>query len=387
MTRSRRIGALWLVLVVTVSTASILRLSGVLRGDTLDYVLGLTGLCVSFSTLGVLILIRRPENRMGRLFLALACNETVVVVLRLWATSLNPASTTAGVIAVIEEALRIVGISGAGVAILLFPTGRLLSRRWRIVVGLFGVVTVMGTAGQALAPGVMDGLPPVISPWATQATGAIAHALEPGAALLGVAFLAAAASLVVRYRRAGRAEREQIKLFGIAVVFVVVLIMSLSAGLPKQMNGLLGSLVWQLPFILPPAAIGYAILRRGLFDIDRVISRTVSYAIVTAILVAGYVALVVVFESVTRPLTGRSDPAVAASTLILAALFVPLRRRVQSAVDHRFNRKRYDAEKTIEVFSARLRDEIDIDALGAELEEVVARTMQPAHVAVWLRAP
>src|SRR5439155_21107708 len=131
----------------------------------------------------------------------------------------------------------------------------------------------------ALMPGVIDGLPPVQNPWATQATGTIARALEPAGGLVGVAFLAAAASLVFRYRRAAWAEREQIKLFAVAVGSVIVLIVGLSVGLPKQITGLLGSLVWQLPFILPPAAIAYAIVRRGLFDIDRIVSRTVSYAI------------------------------------------------------------------------------------------------------------
>ena len=190
------------------------------------------------------------------LFLILACDFTVVVVLRLWATSLNPVSTVAGAIGLVEETIRIAGVAGFGILILLFPTGRLPSRRWRPAVGLLAVTALLGGAPQqALTPGVIDGLPPVHNPWATASTGRIANALAPLGAMVVIAFLAAAASLVVRYRRAGRAEREQIKLFAIAVVFVVVLIVGLSVGLPKQMNGLLGSLVWQLPFILPPAAV------------------------------------------------------------------------------------------------------------------------------------
>ncbi len=128
-----------------------------------------------------------------------------------------------------------------------------------------------------------------------------------------------------------------------------------------------------------------AILRYRLYDIDRIISRTVSYAIVTALLVGAYAGLVVAFEDITRPFTGRSDLAVAASTLLVAALFIPLRQRVQRTVDRRFNRHRYDAEELIDAFSVRLRDEVDMDTLVVELKDIVGRTMQPNLVSVWLR--
>jgi hypothetical protein len=220
----------------------------------------------------------------------------------------------------------------------------------------------------------------------------------PGGSLLGivgqgpaffivpVAFIA----LVVRFVRARGIERQQMKwfVFGTSLLVLAALIMVVLGFFfgvkdPIRNPFAVGSIL--LGFIAIPVTSGIAIMRYRLYDIDRIISRTLSYALVTGCLVGAYVALVVVFQAVTRPLTGRSDLAIAASTLIVAALFVPLRRRIQGAVDHRFNRKRYDAEKTIDAFTARLRDEVDISTLNDDLESVVRLTMQPAHVSVWLR--
>lgn len=136
-----------------------------------------------------------------------------------------------------------------------------------------------------------------------------------------------------------------------------------------------------------PVAAGIAIIRYQLFDIDRIISRTVGYALITAFLAGGYLGLVIVFQRVTSPFTEGSDLAVAASTLVVAAAFVPMRRRVQRVIDSRFNRARYDAARTIEAFSVRLREEVDLDALGTELRSVVRQTMQPVHVTLWMREP
>jgi len=380
----RRVTALWLVIVASMIAALALHLTGVFPGDTIDYIGGLAGLAITFSTLSVLILRDNPKHRIAIFFLALACNEAVVVWMRLIATSMDPHSKVAGTIGIVEEGLRTAGVAGAGALILFFPTGRLVSKGWRIVVGALVVLPLTATVGQLATPGKLDGLPPVLNPWATNATAAISRVLAPASGLGGVAILAACASLVVRYRRSNESGRRQIKAFSISVIFVVVLIVGLNLTLPDQMNnGLLGSLVWQLPFIVPPAVIAFAIMRHGLFDIDRVISRTVSYAIITVVL-AGVFAGIVLVPSGVVGATGAPSSLVAVATLAVVVLFQPLRGRVQRAVDRRFNRARYDAMLTLETFAARLREEVDIEMLRTELGRVVETTMQPAHVGLWL---
>jgi hypothetical protein len=382
--RPGRLTAIWLAIVIAMTMLIVLRLTDVLPGDTLDFVVGLGGLALSFSTLGMLILRTNPGHRIGTLFMVLAADETVVEAMRLVATSMDPHSHIAGGVAIFEEALRVAGLTGAAVVILMFPTGRLLSPRWRIAVGLLAVVTVLGALNNALTPGVMSGVPPVVNPWATPGTARIARAIAPAASLGGIVILAAAASLIIRLRTSSERERRQVKVFALSVLFVVVTIVGCTVALPNQMNnGLLGSLVWQLPWIVPPAAAAYAIVRHGLFDIDRFISRTVSYAVITVVL-AGTFAGIVLVPSAAVGATGAPSWLIAVATLAVVVLFQPLRGRIQRAVDQRFNRARYDAVNTVQAFAARLRDEIDMDALETELSEVVARTMQPRHVGLWL---
>jgi hypothetical protein len=215
-----------------------------------------------------------------------------------------------------------------------------------------------------------------------------ALSIGPLFALLPVGVIA----LVVRFIKAGGVERVQMKwlvfgagLLGLATVIQVALVLLFNVEDP--MGNPVGAGSVEIGATAIPVAAAIAILRYRLYDIDRIISRTLSYAVVTGLLAAAYIALVVVFQATTRPLTGRSDLAVAASTLIVAAMFVPLRRRVQNAVDHRFNRKRFDAEQTIDAFAARLRDEVDISTLSQDLEAVVRQTMQPVHVSMWIAGP
>jgi hypothetical protein len=377
-----RINAIWASVLVSTAVAGTLRLTGVLPGDTLDYALGLAGLAVTLSTLGGVILRQDPTNRVGRLFLALSCSETVTVWLRLLATS-HPHAKGAAVVGVIEEALRNAGFAGAGVLLLIFPTGRLVSPRWRLGVALFGALVFFGALIPVLTPGVIDGLPPVRNTFATARMGHAAKLLAPVGGIVGISFLVAALSLVVRYRRARELERRQIKAFSIAVLSVVVIIVVTAVAFPKQMNGIAGSLVWQLPWLVPPGAAAYAIVKHGLFDINRVISRTVSYAIVTVVL-GGTFAAIVLLPSAAIGSSGAPSWLVAMATLAVAFLFQPVRVRVQNAVDRRFNRARYDASQTIETFVVRLREEVDLEALQAELSDVVVRTMQPSQVGVWL---
>ena len=211
--------------------------------------------------------------------------------------------------------------------------------------------------------------------------------------------LASAASLILRYRRSGGEVREQIKWIAFAASFVglllstvlgVLVVAELTRGTggptPSWLRGLLFVMV--LSFTGVPVAIGIAVLRYRLYEIDILINRALVYVCLTATLVAVYLGGVVLLQRLFVLLTGqRSTLAVVASTLLIAALFSPLRRRIQAFVDRRFYRSKYDAKKTLESFSAKLRDETDLQALDDDLVRAVRDTMQPAHVGLWLRRP
>jgi hypothetical protein len=270
--------------------------------------------------------------------------------------------------------------------LVLFPNGRPPSPRWRWVLWLAGIANSMLVALE-------------LSVWPQRGVGMLLLSVEgepAGAAtwhtagLIGalVAVLAGVASLVARFTGAQRAERAQIKLFVAAVIAVV-------AGFPLMMaagtrmgveSELIGDVWLGLLISLIPVATGIAILKHRLYDIDRIISRTVSYTLLSAVLVSVYAAGVLGLSRVLAPVGGGSDLAVAVGTFAAAAVFQPARRRIQSAVDRRFNRRRYDAVRTIDDFSARLRHEVDLDKLRSDLVDV-ARTVEPASVSLWLRTP
>jgi len=195
---------------------------------------------------------------------------------------------------------------------------------------------------------------------------------------------AGAGALVIRFRRSVETEHQQIKWFAsAAVVEVAAIFVTTWVVLPPPFDGIAAIIV--TPLI--PIAIGIAILRHRLYDIDRIISRTVSYGAVTGILAVVFVGTILVSQTVLSALFNGNSVAVAASTLVVATLFQPLRRRVQGLVDRRFNRSRYDAERTVTAFGARLRDEVDLVNLNAEVRLVVAATVAPTAVGLWIRQP
>jgi hypothetical protein len=267
-----------------------------------------------------------------------------------------------------------------------FPTGRLPSARWRPIAWVLGSVVAVLVVLAMLRPGPMSAGDGAF----TNPAGVAALTWIPGddamAGVIPVLFLTAVLSVVVRYRRARGAERTQLKWFLAAAgaVGASIPIMSVFelAGLTAPQTT---EVVMVTALLLVPVAIGVAVLRYGLYEIDRIVSRSLSYAVVTSVLVAIYAGAVVILGRVLAPLTAESEVAVAASTLLVAALFQPVRRRVQSIVDRRFNRARYDAQRTVESFAARLRDEVDLGELAAELSDVVQRTVEPATVSVWVR--
>jgi hypothetical protein len=250
----------------------------------------------------------------------------------------------------------------------------------------------------ALAPGPLPDLGGVRNPFGLEGYPWIADATNVIPALLPLCTLASALSLVLRYRRSGSEQREQIKWIAFAGSFVglmslITVVSTLifapefpdSTGTQPLWLGVLQD-VELLSFAGIPVAVGIAVLRYRLYDIDVIINRTLVYGSLTATLIALYFGGIVVLQRLFVLLTGQqSTLAVVASTLLIAALFNPLRRRIQSFIDRRFYRRKYDARKTLEAFTAKLRDETDFDALNAELVGVVNETIQPAHVSLWLR--
>ena len=270
--------------------------------------------------------------------------------------------------------------------VLLFPDGQVPSPRWRPVGWLAGACAVIAMAGLALSPGSeRPNLPRLGNPF-----GVSPAAVPFGGAVVGLAGLVgcvvlAVWSLVARGRRGTATERQQIKWLAwsgclVAVALVPAVALSLTPGTPARVaSGVLFAAVLAMP-----ASVGVAVLRYRLYDIDRVISRTLAYAIITGLLAGVYAGLVLLATGVFQV---RTPVAVAAATLIAAALFSPLRRRVQHRVDRRFNRARYDAEATVAAFAARLKDAVDLDAVRSDLASVVQAALEPAHLSVWTSQP
>jgi hypothetical protein len=258
-------------------------------------------------------------------------------------------------------------------------------------------VMVLASLEITFAPGPLEGHPGVRNPFGLEgvppwvATAGIAILL-----LLPLCMIASALSLVLRYRRSGGEEREQIKWIAFAALVVVLLylITMLSSLTYSGPWGAAGTPLWLGllqqaalgSFAAVPIAVGFAVLKYRLYEIDLLINRTLVYGSLTLTLVALYFGGIVLLQRVFVVLTGqKSTLAVVASTLVIAALFNPLRRRIQSFIDRRFYRRKYDAIKTLEAFSVKLRDETDLKALNSDLVGVVRETMQPAHISLWLR--
>jgi hypothetical protein len=275
------------------------------------------------------------------------------------------------------------GIPLLSFGLLLFPDGHLPSPRWRPVAWLAGATLAMFVFGTAFHTGPLANHPTITNPLAIDAAEPLFGVLQPlSAVCFPVVLVCSAASIVVRFRRARGLERQQLKWLAYAVAVFAVVVALASWEWAGWAVAQVASL---LAFGFIPLAIGIAILRYRLYEIDRLISRTLVYGLLTALLAGVYATGVFVVGRLLDPAQGRSGLAVAASTLAVAALFQPLRRRIQNLVDRRFNRSRYDAARTVEAFSGRLREEIDLDSLSAELLTVVDQTMQPTQASLWLR--
>jgi hypothetical protein len=351
----------------------------------------------TFQTVGTLIASRRPENPIGWISCGMGLTLVAAVFFGNYAEyslvvepgALPWAQTAAWV----GNWIWLVALSPLGFILLLFPAGHPPSRRWRPVAWLQGAALACWFVSQALAPGPMvnAGYESVNNPFGIEALGGILKIVGAVSAfVLLVTVLASIISIVMRFRRSRGDERRQIKWVayaGAVVALVLILQLAVETALPKA-SALLEVLNLGLvvAFIGVPIAAGIAILKYRLYEIDTIINRTLVYVGLTALLALVYVWSVIALQYIFRTLTGgESSLAVVASTLAIAALFNPLRRRIQALVDHRFYRRKYDAAKTLAAFSARLRDETDLNSLRSELVTVVRETVQPARVSVWLR--
>lgn len=346
---------------------------------------------VGFALVGALVASRHPANPVGWMLLAVPVVLSVTSVAQTYATvSAHPGRAWVAWFATWSWHVWMELISVF--LPLVFPTGHLVSSRWRPVAWLGALALALGVVGTALRPGDLGLGTPMDNPVGVAGADAwLAVVSALADVLVATASLLAAVSLVVRFRRSTGLERLQLKWFvlaGLALVGAVTLAM-VGVLLPGESTQLIGAVGWfsflAVVIIGIPASMALAILRHRLLDIDVVINRTLVYGSLTALLGSGYLGSVLVLRQVLDPLTDGSDWAVAGSTLAVAALFRPARHRIQQVVDRRFYRRRYDTRRTVEAFSARLRSELDLQAVGENLREVVEDTVEPSTLRLWLR--
>jgi hypothetical protein len=344
------------------------------------------------AVVGGLVASRRPENPVGWFFLGSAFCLALTGVAAEYATYglLTAPGALPGALAM---AWLLSWLSVPGVMLLLFfvplyfPDGRLVSRRWRWLVRVALIFCVSEAVRSALRPGEIQD-EGIVNPLGIEALRPVFDLLDTLVfALYFTLLFASAASLVVRFRRSGSVERQQIKWLALSAVAIPVWFLTnapIQAAAPNLFL-VVDSLVVSA---LIPVAAGIAILRYRLYDIDVVINRALVYGSLTAMLAVVYFGGVAATQAIFRTITGQEQQpqlAVVVTTLVIAALFMPLRRRIQGFIDRRFYRRKYDAAKTLEAFNARLRDETDLNTLTDDLVGVVRETMQPAHVSLWLR--
>jgi hypothetical protein len=363
----------WALLGLTVALLASALAIGFTGGEAWNQKFASIPVALAFAMVGTLIA-ARTGNRLGWLFLGAAVAAAVVLVAYAYAaraaTARLPGAAWAAwiftvVLAIVSTLFFLVP--------LLFPDGRPPSRRWwpvvwvAIIDGLVQMVTVALSDAN-----FSNNFPKLRDPVTVVAPLGAAYNQAEAVALL--VFLAGVISMIVRFRRSGTEQRLQLKwfLYASAIAAVTVFVAAQSGNDPL--------LEWEVVFPLIPVAVGIAILKYRLYDIDRLISRTLGYAIVTGLLVGLYAGLVLL---ATQVLSITSPVAVAASTLAAAALFTPLRRRVQHVVDRRFNRVRYDADQTVAAFAARLQEGAALDAVRSDLLAVVTTAVEPAHLSVW----
>ncbi len=331
---------------------------------------------VAVPVTGFVLASRRPENRIGWLFLVAGLALGLLGFSNqyaLHALVADRGSLPAGqVFAWLSNWVWVIAVAALAFLFLLFPTGRLRSRRWRPAAWFVGGAFALATVGALIVASRLWAHPFASS----QVAGLTALLFLMISFLISAALLVSVVAVVVRFAKSSGEERLQLKWCAAAALLLVVVFVA-----SIWVNSAVVNVLQSLAFLCLWTAIATAVLKYRLYEIDRIISRTLAYAIVTGLLVGVYAGLVLLTTQVFRVHT---PVAVAASTLAAAALFSPLRRRVQTAVDRRFNRARYDADNTVTAFAARLNDAVDLDAIQDDLAGVVHQALEPAHVSVWI---
>jgi hypothetical protein len=395
---------LWVLAIVTTWLTRDLSSPESLGSTSADAVVGIAMAVVllAFPIAGVVVAVRQPANPVGWILLAIGAGWGLLAGVTSYADyglRLHPGSVPAANVA---AALTVsvwavpVGLTGTFL-LLLFPDGRLPGPRWRWVAYVAALTTVLGATTGPLDPGALESTPysHTSNPLGIGGMGPVVGVLNYAVLVLAVTMAASAVSLVVRFRRSGRVAREQVKWLAAAAgasasIYLVDLCASLLFGGsgPQPVWRVALDDAFVLSVGLTPIAIGVAVLRYRLYEIDVIIRRTLVYAALVGCLAALYLGGVYAIQTAVRSVSGQSGTlAVTTSTLLVAAAFQPLRSRIQRAVDHRFYRGRYDAARTLETFSGRLREQVDIEAVSGEVLEVVRQTLQPAHASLWLREP
>jgi hypothetical protein len=371
--------------VVGLGLASILVLWSVPEGPIGSIVY--SALLFGTTALGAFVASRRPENAVGWLLMLAplpAALGSLAGILAQYGETTSPFDRVAANVSLwgAQPAIFL-----AGAALLRFPTGRHLSRRWRMFEVVVVSAALLGMVGLAVRPGGIYVAPDIDNPLGIDAWRLAAAFLE-GVGQTGQALLIAGAiaSLVLRWRRSEGAARQQMKwiVFPVCMFPLLVFVSNVVDSFDTSAEGYASFGLNITAIMLIPTGIAIAVLRYRLYDIDLIINRTLVYAALTAVLVAAYAGGVLLFRTILDPVTGDNDVAIAASTLAVAALFGPARRKIQRFIDHRFYRSRYDAQQTLETFAARLRDEVDLDSLSGDLLRVVSDTVKPLHASLWL---
>ena len=396
--------SVWAVWVVSVALVVAGATTGLLSGsvgtalssgsvDLYSIITGLMGsvAAVTLATVGAVLASRLPRNPIGWLLLV----SGAVLGFSFVATTPGVTGLPGGIwLLWLGNLTWYPAVVFVGVLLpLLYPTGHLPSPRWRAVVVVAIVTMTLALINTAFSPFSPGSAPPGVSnPLAVSGSLASVLSLMSSAGILAavVCFPLAAASLVVRYRRAAGVERAQLRWFA-AVATLIGLSFAVALMTNSATSGLLAvvsNAAWLLLFVglaLLPVAIGIAILRYRLYEIDRLISRSIGWGVLTVILGAVFVGLVLGLQTLLAPFTGSNELAVAGSTLLVFSLFQPVRRRVQGIVDRRFNRARYDAQAAVDAFTVRLRDEVDLEILQGSLLRLVEATLEPKASGLWLR--
>ncbi len=386
--RARLVLLVWLLAVAAILLASWVALADPRNSAEWEEVVLVPGLGFGFMTVGAILVARRPREPVGRISLLIGLVAVIATALRSVAIALDqlpgPIPDAGAAAAAVSAQLSNTVVLAGGLLLVRFPSGREHDRLSALADSLF-VLSLACTTVVIVAPGLLEStaIAPTRNPLGVDglSRGTAAAIANAGLFAYIVGLGVTVAVLVRRYRRSGPVIRAQIRWVAAAGAVPLVVFPGLFLG-PAWLWSL-----WFLSFALLPWAIGIAILRYRLYDIDRIISRTLAYAVVTALLAAVFMGVNLVLQSAVVGVTGGGDTmAIAVSTLLVAALFQPIRRHVQAPIDRRFNRAHQDAERVVGSFAHRTRDEVDLARLRGTVVGVVVEAVGPAGASIWLRA-